>query len=946
MRLSRHAAPRLAATLLGVLSAASPALGGMTGARLLFEPSDAVCQAGSSMCLATKIRQTAGGALVVEPGEFSLFQPANPQGRVFAAEGSLSGLCIAHMKELAWDLEIAEAGDYEVWMRARFPLAANYNHGERMDGGEMRVMVDSADAAKIDKYAPLPDDDVMTGKWLEPGVWHWYKDRTYTLSAGRHRYEFPANGAWCGGCVLDRIVFVKKGPATAAKAEAASAENRAVLREERGSAVSRPVGVERIAKWRFDATFDKGDGDVSFDCSYGGGNWIPFEEGQTMPVPEGAGPLRIRATLVAGADGGIPPTIGSFRFSVEKKEVAEAGSTTEAPIREPGIAPLRIVPNKIVYPLGEKGWATICFTNTADEAKSTEFAVTEAWGLDDGRRDIFAGTVALGPKESKTVRVDWPGSDVRYGHELRVATADGASRSEFFNVNDDWWRVNQGCRMETARGMPTPGILHLLAYYGYGPGDWADGAGWMLHRQWERQAPGMGPFLSYHTLETRWQMQQSSVGGNLVTTTYPDDETWITPNGSYPRRTGDIRRDTEAAHAWGFHHTRFTINLMEGPPGLELARRHPEYILRNERGQFMGLYADTDPVKISVPNNRQRYPWTYVEPNLFREDVFDWAIKDLVDCVLALGEDGVYFDGRYVKKQGFDAFGNDLAKTCGVEACAVRNLERTKAAIFGAKPDAYVWSNGGKDGPEMTLASHPQCGILNEKQWNFLLNPSRQDHSYRGFFDSVLRTRDVVWRPGRYVKTPSKILHCGYLSTRWDPAFVEKHGEGQVMAQHVMAILAAACCHPFAGSPPMRPFKQMMTRYSELFWHEDNEIVPDARKSFSCDSLRDVWFEDTVYVRETPGFTQYTIHLVNAPEQEFCDDTVTDDPPAADDVRVSTTLFGAAGAKAWAIRPSSWLDSVLEPRCTELSVETVGGRTSVAVPPFDYYTLLVIRVPK
>ena len=200
--------------------------------------------------------------------------------------------------------------------------------------------------------------------------------------------------------------------------------------------------------------------------------------------------------------------------------------------------------------------------------------------------------------------------------------------------------------------------------------------------------------------------------------------------------------------------------------------------------------------------------------------------------------------------------------------------------------------------------------------------------------------------PGRYVKTPSKILHCGYLSTRWDPAFVEKHGEGQVMAQHVMAILAAACCHPFAGSPPMRPFKQMMTRYSELFWHEDNEIVPDARKSFSCDSLRDVWFEDTVYVRETPGFTQYTIHLVNAPEQEFCDDTVTDDPPAADDVRVSTTLFGAAGAKAWAIRPSSWLDAVLEPRCTSLPVETVGGRTTVAVPPFDYYTLLVIRVPK
>ena len=916
----------------------------MIGARILFEESDAVRLSGSSMCLATKVVQTAGGALVVEPGDFCAFQPANPNGRVFAAEGSVSGLCVTHAKELAWDLEFAEEGDYEVWMRALFPLAANYNHWERMDGGDMRMMVDSADAAKIDKYAPLPDDDVMKGKWLEPGVWHWYRNRTYTLAAGRHRYEFPANSAWCGGCILDRIVFVKKGSAT--KAENASAENRKVLRKARGSIVSRPVDVGRIAKWRFDALFDKGCGNVAFEYSYGNGEWIRFEAGETVPVPEGAGPLRIRATLVAGADGGIPPTVGSFRFSVEKKTTFETTGVAEATARKPGIAPLRIVPNKIVYPVGEKGWATVCFTNTAAEAKTAGFTVTERWGLDDGNREIFAGSVSLGPNESKTVRIDWPGSDVRYGHELRVATEDGAARSEYFNVNDDWWRVNQGCQMETARGMITPGIRHLLGYYGYGESDWADCGGWMTYRKWERHAPGMGPFLSYHNMETRWQMQQSSVGGNLVTTTYPDDVTWITPNGSYPRRTGDIRRDTAMAHKWGFHHTRFTINFMEGPPGLELARKRPEYILRNERGQFMGLYGDTDPVKISVANNRQRYPWTYVEPHLFREDVFDWAITDLVECVSALGEDGVYFDGRYVKKQGFDAFGTDLAKTCGVEECTVRNLEKTKEAIFKANPNAYIWSNGGKVGPEMTLASHPQCGILNEKQWDFLLNPSRGDHSYRGFFDALLMTRGIVWQPSQYVKTPSKIHHCGYLATRWDPEFVKKHGEGQVMAQHVMSIIAAVCAHPFAASPPMRPFKQMMTRYSELFWHEDNEVMADGRKHFSCDSLRDIWYEDSIYVRDMPGFTQYTIHLVNPPEQEFCDDTMTDDPPEADDVRISTKLFGAEGVKAWAISPSSWLDAVLEPRRIEVPVVSVEGETTVAVPPFAYYTLLVIRVPK
>ena len=632
----------------------------------------------------------------------------------------------------------------------------------------------------------------------------------------------------------------------------------------------------------------------------------------------------------------------------------------EACVLLAAVVPLRIVPNKIVYPVGEKGELKVVVESRGavrGDADSAELIVEEKWGLEGEGRELWRGQVSLTNGERKTLSVPYPGSTVRYGHEVRVTVNPSSlvphpsslnSRSEFFNVNSDWWRVNQGCATETPRDHVTPGLAHLLAYYGFAPTDWGK---WQYFScdSWAQRTPGWGPFTSYNTMATRWQMQKSSVGGNAVVSTYPDGQRWITPNGSMPRDTGLIRRDTRVSHDWGFHHTRFTINLMEGPYGFELARKKPHFMLRNDRGQYQGLYmeAGTDPVKIATPDCAQRYPWTYVEPNFFRADCFEWAIDDLVKCVTELDEDGVYFDGRYMKKQGYDAFGRNLQKTEDVAACVVRNMRRTKEEIFAANPKAYIWSNGASaSNPELTLADHPQSGLLHEVQWPFLMNPSRHDHSYRGYLDALLAARDAAWLPGPYVRSPSKIMHSGYLAPSWDLDRLLKGEEGHVMAQHVMSLLASVAAHPFAGGTAMRSFKQMMTRYSELFWHEDIEIMKDGYKRFVADSMREIWYDDMIYRRETPGWVQYTIHLVNTPEQDFCDDLVTADPPAADDVEVSTKLFGADEAKAWVIKPHGWLAETLEPTCTPVAARTINGETVFKIPPFRYYSLLVIKVMK
>lgn len=305
-----------AVVVLTVSAALGTAEAAMMNARIRFEDSPAVNQAGKSMCLKSSIVQKAGAeALLIEPGEFSVFQPANPKAKVFAAEGSVSGQALAHMKELGWRFTIAEPGEYLVYLRAFFPLAAGYNHNERMDDGERQIVFDSADALKVDKFAPLPHE--MDGKWLEPNAWHWLSNFSYELKAGEHFFHWPANGAWCGGCLLDRIVLVKKGsklgPGEVTK------NCRVESKVEGGVITSRRIKTERIARWTIEAELDKGDGDVVFEYSYDRGNWTAFRPGEVVETAEDGGYLYVRIRFTA-AEKGVQPMIYSYRFRVEKRK--------------------------------------------------------------------------------------------------------------------------------------------------------------------------------------------------------------------------------------------------------------------------------------------------------------------------------------------------------------------------------------------------------------------------------------------------------------------------------------------------------------------------------------------------------------------------------------------------------------------------------------------------
>ena len=112
-----------------------------------------------------------------------------------------------------------------------------------------------------------------------------------------------------------------------------------------------------------------------------------------------------------------------------------------------GLEVIRVLPNKINYRLREDAIISVTVANRGDNEDSAELFLFDKWDL--GKEKLIAKMpVRLAGKTEKTFRIPWNTGEIRYGHESRaVLKKDGkeiAAKSEFFNVINEWWRVNIG----------------------------------------------------------------------------------------------------------------------------------------------------------------------------------------------------------------------------------------------------------------------------------------------------------------------------------------------------------------------------------------------------------------------------------------------------------------------------------------------------------------------
>ena len=131
---------------------------------------------------------------------------------------------------------------------------------------------------------------------------------------------------------------------------------------------------------------------------------------------------------------------------------------------------LRVIPNKINYNLNEKAIISVTLANKGNKAESAELILVDKWDI-DRQKVITKQKVTLAAGSEKTIPVPWNSGTVRYGHEIRAILRQNgkeiSAKSEFFNVINEWWRVNVGITPNVIGG--TPQGDRLCAWYGYKP---------------------------------------------------------------------------------------------------------------------------------------------------------------------------------------------------------------------------------------------------------------------------------------------------------------------------------------------------------------------------------------------------------------------------------------------------------------------------------------------
>lgn len=621
----------------------------------------------------------------------------------------------------------------------------------------------------------------------------------------------------------------------------------------------------------------------------------------------------------------------------------------------------RVIPGKIIYRLNESGAVEITLANTGDQAGSAELKVSMVTDFDT-RTPVATQAVSLEAGEEKTVSIPFDAGTERYGRamlaELFVDGQRVAKRSEFFNVIDEWWRV-----AITGGGMSQDEKLRKEIFDYYHVPYRAHAHSWYPGYDWDEAC---GPFLGYGNHAMLFASMPSFFGEH--TPDVPEDQDWYSGTGRYRLNTGKFKASVAACKRWGFKNSMFSIAAMTGSAGFELARQDPTRVARTHTGAFADAgYGSPDPVKLSKGITSPCEEWYGVFPDLYQERVVCWGAEELAAGVLAFDWDGVFFDGQgYVIGGGigsvqdqYDHQGVYFPRNETSDRVSARNIRLTHEALRKAKPDLFIWYNGVNPASAETggleanveMIAAPNSGSLYEIQCSQVDDPRNAYHNWRSLYESFLSRRDAV-RVREWDRPVSDVLFNGAFWPEWFVYGMSKEDYAMTRSQwawgnHLISLQAAAQFHPYVGGGSFRPMIQLMTRFSKFFWSENIHVMRKAYKDFEVNGLREVWWEDSVYTLDAPGHTDYILNLINAPEKETPEKTIHSDPSAAEDIQLSGLKWNSAEKlEAWAVVPYAYGDAVKEPSVYKLLPRVVGGEVNYELPPFRYYSLVVIREMK
>jgi len=597
-----------------------------------------------------------------------------------------------------------------------------------------------------------------------------------------------------------------------------------------------------------------------------------------------------------------------------------------------------IEPNKILYEENETASVKVTVRNTTATGQKVTLVALQHLDLDTVN-EAGRGNISIPAGGESKWAVSYGVGPETYGRALEVKVLDESGKEidrwqEYYQAAKEWFRVQ----------MHTGGRYNNMShYFANEPTDW-----------------GVHP---------------------------TDAEMWISGSAGYKIIPSHRKYAIDHEHIRGKKFTFYQNWSFCGIMGYEQMRQHPEYVLYDPNGQFAvdpvyGGYPS--PMELASPIeagpkrqprksylDRKYTPWQHAPSNWAVEGSIEYGANCIKEYVKLHGFDGVFIDGTVylVRGYGYDGKINipdDRAEVARMNA----RLQNTYCTILkNENPYFGTWYNFGFYGVEYMRRSDSYAmmgsGIAEGESdewirevhnWKNVATLMEIQHPfYPGdgfdrhpsvFKEYLCSNRDyVVQKYGGNVIT-------GYIGIPI-PLELDKPGLskwGWPMLNYFLSLITASQHHivTFAlpcGMPSMEPSLQFQTRYSRLLWAPDLKLVAEPEKAVSVNSKEDIWWKEFVYRRDTAHGYDLIIHLVRIPPTERWDINWVDEPVPLAGVQVSADIGNGSVEESYALRPYHFEE---EQQAVEknLAPSVAGGKATVEVPPFRYYTMVVMRVKK
>ncbi len=607
--------------------------------------------------------------------------------------------------------------------------------------------------------------------------------------------------------------------------------------------------------------------------------------------------------------------------------------------------------NKVRYDENERATTTATIANTTGSGQKGTLIARMHLDL-DAVREISRSDFTVPAGQTKQWRFSYNVGPETYGRGIEVQFVDGEGRivdrwQEFYAVAAEWFRVQQHAymgQMKSHKIDPWTTYYNQRHHFASEPTDWGVQAEWCEDIE------------QYHASQPLYHLNMP-------------------------------RRRAEYAHfrRQGVMGTFYQTFAYAGQMGYEVIRQHPEFSLYSPNGQFA-----VDPVYGGSPNpmelaspieigpkrkvtkpylDRKILSWQHNPLNYAREDVIIFMAESIKKQAEFLNCDGIYVDGNLGIWAGYGYDGKPNVPSDSYKdyvKLSARNHRLFSEILKKDNPNFGTWFNWAWGAVEHYVKQRgltfylgsgaddkvdpSDAAIRAAADWkNVMFLIEIQSGAFRppykrpaDMFDLLLTNRDYIIQPYRtsaimgYMFAP--LLTDARGPTRWGWPTVNYFGAQLIASQH-----------HFAGGfyPSLRPTLQFMTRYSRFIWAPDIKVVPEAaaEKMVKVDSAEKVWWKRLVYRRETKEGYDLIIHLVRIPPYEKFDIKWLDDPTVLNDARIIVQPGTGTVKEVYAIRPYFY-EEEQQPVHIRLEPAVSGNKTTVAVPPFRYHTMIVMRIKK